>query len=145
MSFPGAGVEGRREPDGRGGPGDLSAPSPGPLAHYSFLMVVTGVACGQGTPGTEAPAAGGLAKGGLESEWGQGGGPGPPGVSLGQEADPHPRSAISFHLSMPLPVAPPSPGSASPSRAGSSQARGAGPPGSPGALPPSGSPHASLS
>lgn len=64
-----AGVEGGLL--GGGGVGGASGPvfptptPPGPAcsAHYSFLVMVTGAECGQGTPGPEAPAAGGLTNG----------------------------------------------------------------------------------
>lgn len=62
MSFPGAGEEGGREWDGEGsevGGGSLSTLRglrvPPALAHYSFLMVVTGAECGQGNAWDRGP------------------------------------------------------------------------------------------
>lgn len=103
MSFPGAGVEGGRERDVEGAQG--VSPSPlhplqvlPALAHYSLLMVVTGAECGQGRPGTEAPAAGGLTNGGWRGSGGEEGGVlAHQGASPGREADPPPQ-AISFHM-----------------------------------------------
>lgn len=97
MSFPGAGVEGGRERDVEGAQG--VSPSPlhplqvlPALAHYSLLMVVTGAECGQGRPGTEAPAAGGLTNGGWRGSGGEEGGVlAHQGASPGREADPPPK------------------------------------------------------
>lgn len=125
MSFPGAGVEGGRERDVEGAQG--VSPSPlhplqvlPALAHYSLLMVVTGAECGQGRPGTEAPAAGGLTNGGWRGSGGEEGGVlAHQGASPGREADPPPSHFFSHgdrrpgdqaaHLWMPLPSPPAAP------------------------------------
>lgn len=88
------GWSGGREGAGCGGAPGVS-PSPlhplqvlPALAHYSLLTAVTGAECGQGRPGTEAPAAGGLTNGGWRGSGGEEGGVlAHQGARPGREAD----------------------------------------------------------